>query len=98
MLQVDQIGADDNFFEVGGNSLLVVQVRARLIAELGRGPYLVDMFRYPSVAALATALDGAPAEHSRLADRRRGAAQRREASQQRGALASQAPRTGRSPQ
>ena len=98
VLQVDQIGADDNFFEVGGNSLLVVQVRARLIAELGRGPSLVDMFRYPSVAALATALDGAPAEHSRLADRRREAAQRREAIQQRGALASQAPRTGRSPQ
>lgn len=98
VLHVDQIGADDNFFEVGGNSLLVVQIRARLIAELGHGPSLVDMFRYPSVAALAAALGGATVEHSRLADRRREGAQRREAIQQRGALASQAPRSGRSPQ
>ncbi|MFI0370120.1 condensation domain-containing protein [Actinomadura sp. 1N219] len=53
-------GRDDNFFEVGGHSLLLVQLR-ELLADQGRGrpPSLMDLFRYPTVAGLARYLAGA---------------------------------------
>ncbi|MDP9793792.1 natural product biosynthesis luciferase-like monooxygenase protein [Catenuloplanes nepalensis] len=60
VLRVDRVGLNDNFFDLGGNSLLLLGVRARLLDRLDRTPSLVDLFRYPTVAALAAALaDGA---------------------------------------
>ncbi|MFD1935085.1 amino acid adenylation domain-containing protein [Nonomuraea mangrovi] len=63
--------ATDNFFDVGGTSMAVVVVRDRLAALTGRQVTVVDMFRYPTVRALAAHLDGDAAnpELSR-ADRR----------------------------
>ncbi|SCL25718.1 natural product biosynthesis luciferase-like monooxygenase domain-containing protein [Micromonospora pallida] len=55
LLDRDQVGLDDNFFQLGGNSLLAVQARARLLARDLTGLSLVDLFRYPSVRALAAA-------------------------------------------
>jgi amino acid adenylation domain-containing protein len=52
-LGVDSVDLDDNFFDLGGHSLLVVEVQARLRATLGRNVAVVDLFRYPTVAALA---------------------------------------------
>ncbi|GAB3878297.1 hypothetical protein GCM10029964_028770 [Kibdelosporangium lantanae] len=60
VLGVDQVGVDDSFFELGGNSLLVVVARARLLEHRDNGLSLVDMFRYPSVRALAGAIDRKP--------------------------------------
>ncbi|WP_444541942.1 MupA/Atu3671 family FMN-dependent luciferase-like monooxygenase [Amycolatopsis oliviviridis] len=62
VLGVDRVGVDDSFFELGGNSLLVVVARARLLEQRDNGLSLVDMFRYPSARALAEALDRKPAE------------------------------------
>jgi amino acid adenylation domain-containing protein len=50
------IGIDDNFFDVGGNSLRLVQAHALLEQELGRGIPLVDLFRFTTVRSLATHL------------------------------------------
>jgi hypothetical protein len=55
-----QVSRQDSFFEVGGNSLLVVQVRARLLAATGLEVSLVDLFRHPTIAGLAAALAGRP--------------------------------------
>ncbi|HEY5989272.1 MAG TPA: amino acid adenylation domain-containing protein, partial [Streptosporangiaceae bacterium] len=62
------IGAFDNFFRLGGNSLQATQVIARLAARLGHEAPLTTMFRHPTVAGLAAALrdaghpsDGPPA-------------------------------------
>jgi hypothetical protein len=56
----DVLGADvrpdSNFFDVGGNSLLLARVRTRVHDELGRDLALVDLFRYPTVAELAARL------------------------------------------
>jgi amino acid adenylation domain-containing protein len=46
------IGLHDNFFELGGHSLLLLRLQTRLTAVAEEVP-LVDLFRYPTVAALA---------------------------------------------
>ncbi|MEV0678601.1 amino acid adenylation domain-containing protein [Actinosynnema sp. NPDC050436] len=71
VLRLDAVRATDNFFDVGGHSLAVVAVQTRLAALFDRQVSVVDLFRYPSVRALAAHLDGT-ARDGRLA----GAAQR----------------------
>jgi amino acid adenylation domain-containing protein len=53
LLGVEQVGLNDNFFDLGGNSLLVVQVQSRLREALGRDLPIVKLFRYPTIKALA---------------------------------------------
>ncbi len=73
VLGVDSIGVHDNFFDAGGNSLLLIRVHAKL-AELGVGaPRLVDLFSHPTIASLAASLEGAaPVAQEDLEDRRTG--------------------------
>jgi amino acid adenylation domain-containing protein len=50
----DDFGTSDAFFEVGGTSVQLASVRDRLRAALPRRPLaVVDLFRHPSVEALA---------------------------------------------
>ncbi|MCH9649661.1 MAG: amino acid adenylation domain-containing protein [Deltaproteobacteria bacterium] len=49
------IGPHDNFFDLGGHSLLLVQVEAELQA-LGLKVTVVDLFRFPTIRSLATHL------------------------------------------
>jgi amino acid adenylation domain-containing protein len=53
VLGVPEVGIGDNFFDLGGHSLLLVRVQRRLREALGRDLPLVDLFRYPTVGALA---------------------------------------------
>ncbi|GLZ75506.1 hypothetical protein Afil01_03130 [Actinorhabdospora filicis] len=57
----DRFGARDNFFDVGGHSLLLGRVHHLLTTETGRDVPVVDLFRFPTVAALAGHLER-PAE------------------------------------
>jgi amino acid adenylation domain-containing protein len=56
LLQLDQVGLHDNFFDLGGHSLLLLQVHSRLQSLLGRPLAMVDLFRFPTVDALAAHL------------------------------------------
>jgi natural product biosynthesis luciferase-like monooxygenase protein/FkbM family methyltransferase len=58
----DRVGIDDNFFEVGGSSLLLVQIHARLREALGREVTMVQLFRHPTIRALARFVSGADGE------------------------------------
>jgi acyl carrier protein len=59
------IGIHDNFFDAGGNSLLLVKLHSRLQKALGRNFPLVEMFKHPTIAALAASLGAdAPAQPS----------------------------------
>ncbi len=60
VLRVDRVGREDNFFELGGQSLLAARAHGRLRERLGCELEVIDLFRYPTVAALARHL--APAE------------------------------------
>lgn len=54
-------GPDADFFLLGGDSLLAVNLTLRIGEELGRDPGLGALFEHPTVAALATLLDAGPA-------------------------------------
>jgi amino acid adenylation domain-containing protein len=58
VLGLPRIGVTDNFFEIGGHSLAMAGVQARLERRLGVPVTIVDLFRYPSIRALAAHLDG----------------------------------------
>ncbi|HSS77367.1 MAG TPA: nitroreductase family protein, partial [Thermoanaerobaculia bacterium] len=53
VLGLEKVGAHDNFFELGGHSLALVRVHILLKERLGREVSIVDLFRFPTVAALA---------------------------------------------
>jgi acyl-CoA synthetase (AMP-forming)/AMP-acid ligase II/acyl carrier protein len=49
----DRVGRDDNFFGLGGNSLLLVGAQTAINKELGCELGVVDLFTHPTVRALA---------------------------------------------
>ncbi len=58
VLGLSAVGANDNFFDLGGHSLLVVQVQRRLGEALGQELPITDMFRFPTIRSLAQHLGG----------------------------------------
>ncbi|WP_197696539.1 non-ribosomal peptide synthetase [Nocardia terpenica] len=61
LLGVARIGVDDNFFGLGGNSLIGMRVTARVNAALGTAFGVRDLFEAPTVALLAARAVGATA-------------------------------------
>ncbi len=57
ILQTDAFGTDDNFFDVGGHSLLVVQMHQRLQRDLGVRFPVLSLFEHPTVTAQARFFD-----------------------------------------
>jgi len=53
LLKVERVGARDNFFDLGGHSLLIVTLQGRLAAAFERPLRIVDLFRFPTVESLA---------------------------------------------
>jgi non-ribosomal peptide synthetase component F len=56
-LGLERVGLDDNFFDLGGYSLLVARVRFNLREKLQKDIALVDFFSYPTVRLLARKLE-----------------------------------------
>jgi acyl carrier protein len=53
VLETDQFDIHDNFFDIGGHSLLLMRVRTQLQALLAQNIAIVDLLTYPTVASLA---------------------------------------------
>jgi len=62
LLGLERVGANDNFFDLGGTSLLAVQSVLALREALGRDIPVVKLFQYPSARNLARHIEGAAAE------------------------------------
>jgi natural product biosynthesis luciferase-like monooxygenase protein len=56
LLNLERVGTHDNFFDLGANSLIMVQASSRLRAALRKEFSLVDLFRFPTISALAQRL------------------------------------------
>jgi amino acid adenylation domain-containing protein len=59
VLGTDAVGPDDNFFDLGGNSLLLIRLAGALQERFGSPVTAVELFRFPTVRALAGKLAGA---------------------------------------
>jgi amino acid adenylation domain-containing protein len=57
VLEVERVGVDDSFFDLGGHSLLLMRLHARL-AELAPGITVLDLFNHPTVASLSALIRG----------------------------------------
>ena len=53
LLQVESVGVNDNFFDLGGHSLLLLRVRSKLRDRLKCDLSVVEMLKYPTIALLA---------------------------------------------
>ncbi|HEY6179586.1 MAG TPA: amino acid adenylation domain-containing protein, partial [Kofleriaceae bacterium] len=56
VLGVDRIGANDNFFDLGGSSFLLARVRARLEGLVGRPVPMVVLLQFAQVRSLSAHL------------------------------------------
>jgi acyl carrier protein len=61
VLGLERVGLHDNFFDLGGHSLLLIQIHDRLRDRLGRSLPIVDLFKHPTVGSLARHLGEEPA-------------------------------------
>jgi len=57
LLRLEHVGVDDNFFDLGGHSLLIVRMQMRVREVLHSDVGIVDLFRCPTVASLAAFLE-----------------------------------------
>ncbi len=57
ILGAEQVRTDDSFFDIGGNSLLLLRVQSRLAEALGREVPLVELLHHRSLGVLAAHLD-----------------------------------------
>jgi amino acid adenylation domain-containing protein len=72
LLHLDRVGTHDNFFDLGGHSLLLTQVHSRLSGMYEKELTIVDMFRCPTIHLLAQFIgeDGKPqASYTRIETR-----------------------------
>ncbi|XOV81738.1 MAG: MupA/Atu3671 family FMN-dependent luciferase-like monooxygenase [bacterium] len=84
VLKLDEIGLNENFFDLGGHSLLVVQLHNQLKDALDQPISLTDLYQYTTVATLANFLsagvDNSKVEASASRGAQRRAQRRRRAS------------------
>jgi acyl carrier protein len=62
-LVLEAVGTNDTFFDLGGNSIQMVQVCSLLQAALKREITIVELFQYPTVGALSRYLGQAEHAH-----------------------------------
>jgi amino acid adenylation domain-containing protein len=80
VLEVPQVGATDNFFDLGGTSLLMLRLHRELRAALPQDLDITTLFQYPTVSSLAGHLSPGSDAVSRPRQALERAALQREAS------------------
>lgn len=91
VLKVDRVGIRDNFFDLGGYSLIMSKVRRKLELMLQKDISMVEMFEHPTVHSLAEHLSPSAAteapspqpDHERASKQRQAIRQRRHVNESR---------------
>ena len=60
------VGVEDSFFDLGGDSILAAQFLSRLRESTGSAPSLLRLFDHPTVEAVAASLDQTRLDQTRL--------------------------------
>ena len=60
LLRINRVGLHDNFFDVGGHSMLVVRLHIALQREFGSDLTLIELFQHTTVAKQADRVSAAP--------------------------------------
>jgi hypothetical protein len=82
VLKIEIVGLDDNFFDLGGHSLLMTKAHMQLQELLKREFTIIDMFSHPTIRSMAQFLNHDSQDLSQLkasfgrADKQRDALQR----------------------
>jgi amino acid adenylation domain-containing protein/FkbM family methyltransferase len=84
VLGLERISVNDNFFTIGGNSILLAQVCGKLRKSLDHDLSVIDLFRYPTVSSLALHISGAGDRGESTLEAKHRGAERREAAVFRG--------------
>jgi malonyl CoA-acyl carrier protein transacylase len=64
LLQLEIVGTQDNFYELGGNSLLLIQLNRQLKQTLNLDIPVVKLFQYPTISSLTEYLEQDKSEKS----------------------------------
>jgi hypothetical protein len=87
LFQAEQVSMEENFFDLGGHSLLLVQVHKQLQESLKRPFPIVTLFQYPTIRSLARNLSDAPDPQRQLSKVQQRARRQQEALARQGKLA-----------
>jgi acyl carrier protein len=79
ILKVQNVGLDDNFFDLGGDSLLLVAVHSNLQKLLQTEIPVTDLFEFPTIRKLARHLGHAESQAAVVSDSKQRAQRQREA-------------------
>jgi amino acid adenylation domain-containing protein len=97
VLGLPRIGSNDNFFEIGGHSMAIIEVQSRLRRALGRQIQVVDLFRFPTIRTLAGHLASGGADERLLDAEMRGRQRRERAGRSRAQSGGTGPRRSPAP-
>jgi len=70
LLGIDRVGTADNFFDLGGSSVQIVQVQTELKEHLKTEIAVTTLFQYPTIASLGKYLSEGPGPRSNLQEAR----------------------------
>jgi amino acid adenylation domain-containing protein len=79
VLGVEKVGVYDNFFDLGGHSLLMVQVQLKLREVGERAVTMIELFQYPTVDSLAKYMSQSQSDPASLQKVHERAAKQKEA-------------------
>ena len=68
LLGIRKVGVDDNFFEVGGHSILMAQLQQKLKDQVAVEASLVDLFRYPTIRSFSSFVTQKESSSATIAD------------------------------
>jgi thioesterase domain-containing protein/acyl carrier protein len=66
VLQLDRVGLDDHFFDLGGHSIQAVRMLAEAERQFGHAPALRSIFKGPTLAEVAAAIRERQADQAHL--------------------------------
>lgn len=72
VLGADEIGIDDNFFDLGGDSVRLVAVHRELTRIAAREFPLIELFRYPTIGSTVAFLEHPAVDNRAESGRQRG--------------------------